>query len=157
MRRARVIGTTVCAAALLAAVQGAAPADGGVEAIAVIVHPAAPAGGMDPARLEAIFSGTQRSWSDGKPIITFNLPPEDPGRVEVDRVVLHMTSEQVSRYWIDQRIRSGQRPPRQVSDPALAVRLVGKLPGSIGYVPARLVDANVRVVARIRGGKVEAP
>jgi ABC-type phosphate transport system substrate-binding protein len=159
MPRARAIGLGALAAlaALAAAGESAAPAGEGGESIAVIVHPAVDVGALDTARLETIFGGTQRSWPDGKPIIAFNLPPDDPARVELERVVLHMTPEQVSRYWIDQRIRSGQRPPRQISDPMLAVRLVAKLPGSIGYVPARLADANVRVVARIRAGKVVPP
>jgi hypothetical protein len=44
-----------------------------------------------------------------------------------------------------------------VSDPALAVKLVARIPGAIAYVPAELVDRQVRVAARIRRGRVLAP
>jgi hypothetical protein len=44
-----------------------------------------------------------------------------------------------------------------VPEPALVARLVAKLPGSVGYVPASVTLNNVRVVARVRQGKVLAP
>jgi hypothetical protein len=36
-------------------------------------------------------------------------------------------------------------------------RLVAKLPGAIGYIPESFVTHEVRVLARIRNGKVLAP
>lgn len=136
---------------------GAASVAAEADDIVVVTHRLFPSKAIDAARLEAIFSAIERSGANGKPIIAFNYAPEDKLRVEFDRVVLHMTPEQVSRYWIDQRIRGGQRAPRQVSDPVLVLRLVGKLPGAIGYIPNRLVDDTVSVVARIRAGKVISP
>jgi hypothetical protein len=135
-----------------AAVAGSADGD-----IAVVVNPSLRAVRFDLAKLEAIFTTTARNGPDGKPIIVFNSPPDDKLRIEFDRVVLRMTPDQVSRHWIDQRIRNGQRPPRQIGDPALILRLVGKLPSSIGYVPRRLVDSTVVVVAFIHEGKVVTP
>lgn len=138
---------------------GAAPEEGAAASddIVVVVHRSFPAAQMDAPRLEAIFSAIERGGANGKPIIAFNYPPQDKLRMEFDRVVLGMTPGEVSRYWIDQRIRGGQRPPRQIADPVLVRRLVGKLPGAIGYLPPGLVDATVRIVARIRAGKVMAP
>lgn len=151
------VALLLAAAALLGGARPARSAGGAVEELAVIVNPSAAVDRVDGARLEAIFSAVERTWADGKPIIAFSFAPEDPLRVEFERVVLRMTPDQVSRYWIDQRIRNGLRPPRQIPDPVLALRLVAKLPGSIGYVPRRLVDASVRVVARVRDGKVLPP
>ena len=39
----------------------------------------------------------------------------------------------------------------------MIARLVAKLEGAIGYVPESLVARDVRVVARIRNGKVLPP
>lgn len=68
-----------------------------------------------------------------------------------------MSAEEVAKYWIDQRVRGGAPPPRQVPDPALALRLVAKLPGSVAYVPSSMVNSQVKVVARVSDGKVIGP
>jgi hypothetical protein len=87
----------------------------------------------------------------------FTYPPEAEVRRAFDGAVLRMSPEEVARFWLDQRIRGGARPPRQVPDPGLAVRLAAKLPGSIAYVPENLVNGSVKVVARIKSGKVVGP
>jgi hypothetical protein len=112
---------------------------------------------ISPAELENIFLLRRRQWSDGVPIVPFNYPPGDATRNAFDRAALRMSVDEAARYWLDQRIRSGTRAPRQLGDGGLAVRLVGRLPGAIAYVPAGMVNGSVRVVARIRGGRVVPP
>ena len=68
-----------------------------------------------------------------------------------------MDPDAVARFWLDRRVRSGSPPPRQAPDPVMIARLVAKLEGAIGYVPESLVARDVRVVARIRNGKVLPP
>jgi hypothetical protein len=125
--------------------------------LAVVVNPVVPVSRLSAAELESIFNSSRTSWPDGSSVGAFSYAPEDARRRTFDRVVLQMSLEEVGRYWLDQRVRGGPRPPRQVPDPALAVRLVAKLPGSIAYVPENLVNPNVKVVARIKSGKVVAP
>jgi ABC-type phosphate transport system substrate-binding protein len=108
-------------------------------------------------QLEAIFTLSQRQWNGGAGILAFNYEPGNPTRVEFDRVILHLSPEEVGRFWRDQRIRTGVHPPRQVTDPTLAMRLTTKMAAAIVYVPAGAVIPSVRIVARIRGGKVLAP
>ncbi len=131
-----------------------APAAAGEPDLVVVVHPSSQVTKLSASELEAIFTSVQRTWLDGKPVVAFNYAPQDPLRVHFERVVLRMTPEEVGRFWVDQRVRGAARPPRQVADPTLALRLVGKLPGSVAYLPANLVDSSVRVVARVRGDKV---
>jgi hypothetical protein len=150
--RARLLG-----AAVVVALAIAVPAAAGDDELAVVVHPATPCERLDAVALEALFTSSQRAWSDGRSVVALNYPPEDPRRVQFDRVVLHMTPEQVGRYWVDQRVRGGTRAPRQVPDPLLALRLVARLPGAVAYVPAALVDDTVRVVARLREGRLLEP
>lgn len=125
--------------------------------IAVIAHPSVPVERLPHAELASIFAGTMKTWRDGSPIRLFNLPAGHPTRTEFDRVVLRMTPEQVSRYWLDRRIRGEGTPPRQVQSPELLSRLVAALAGAVSYVPEDKVGSGVRVVARIRGGQVVAP
>jgi ABC-type phosphate transport system substrate-binding protein len=127
------------------------------ENLAIIVNPGVTTAKLTASELEAIFTSSQKNWSDGSNISTFSYAPEDPIRRLFDQVVLRMSPEEAARFWLDQRVRGGARPPRQVPDAALAVRLVGKLAGSIAYVPESLVNASVKVVARVRGGKVVDP
>ena len=125
--------------------------------LAVVVNPDVPVARLSASELESIFTSTRRNWSDGSNMSVFTYPPEAEPRQAFDGAVLRMSPGEVARFWLDQRIRGGARPPRQVPDPVLAVRLVAKLPGSIAYVPENLVSAGVKVVARIKAGKVVAP
>jgi ABC-type phosphate transport system substrate-binding protein len=125
--------------------------------LSVIAHPSVPSQKLAAAELAAIFTGAMKNWKDGSTIKLFNAPSGTPMRAEFDSVVLNMTPEQVSRFWIDKRIRGEGTPPRQVTPPELVNRLVATLPGAISYVPDDKVASGVRVVARVRGGKVVTP
>jgi len=116
----------------------------------VIVHPDNTQS-LPLTDVEAIFRTTLRHWPGGGGIVAFNLVPGSAERVNFDRAALRLTPEQVSRYWIDRKIRGGQPPPRAVPSPLLVVRLVRELRYAIGYVPASLAPSGVRVVARARG------
>jgi hypothetical protein len=129
----------------------------GGAAIAVVVHGGTKVVRLSEAELAAIFAGNRKAWSDGAAIRLFNLPLGHPVRVEFDRVVLSMTPEQVSRYWLDRRIRGEGTPPRQIPSPELLARLVLALAGAISYLPEDKVIPGLRVVARVRQGKVVGP
>lgn len=154
MRTARLLVVAVFCA--LAAFGGGARADD--PELAVVVHPSVSVRALSTAELEAIFTSAMLRWPDGKTIIAFHYAPEDPVRRVFDRVVLRMGSEEIGRFWIDQRIRGGAAPPRRAPSPRLAARVVARLAGSIAYVPVADVGTeNVRVVARVRGGVVVPP
>jgi hypothetical protein len=107
--------------------------------------------------LAPIFTVTKRELAGGRAVTPFNLPPKSQERVLFDQVVLGFDPDDAARYWIDQKIRGGNPPPRQIPDAALMHRVIGTLDDSIGYLPSDRVDATVRVVARIRNGKLTRP
>jgi hypothetical protein len=107
--------------------------------------------------LEEIYLRKQAHWASGDKVIPINLATENRLRLTFDRVVLGMGADEIARYWLDQRIRNGSNPPRELDDPALALRLVTRIQGVIAYVPDSSDLSDVRVVARIRGGKLLAP
>jgi len=131
--------------------------DSATAELAVIVHPKVPADKLTAEQLYGIFTVSRKDWSADLRVVVFNLSPDDKIRVAFDRAVLRMEPENVGRFWIDQRIRGGAKPPRYVPDPALVVRLVERLPGAIGYVPAKMAPSSVRIVARISQNKVVSP
>jgi hypothetical protein len=107
--------------------------------------------------LRAIFLRKRLVWSNGKHIVPLNQPTGSSVRLAFDSSVLGFSPEQVSRFWIDARIRSGTEAPRTVAGDAMIVNVVKLLPGCIGYVPVEQASAAVRVVARIDAGRVLPP
>lgn len=86
-----------------------------------------------------------------------NLPPDNPVRQEFDLVVLGMRPDDVERFWLDNKIRSGIGSPRKLSGPDSVVRYVSGDEAGIGYVATSDANDSVRVVARIRAGRVLPP
>lgn len=128
-----------------------------VSELVVVAHPKVPVALLDELELEAIFTTQRRYWNGSQPIVPFNLPPREEERILFDRVVLRMDPDEVGRYWLDRRVRGGPPPPRQAPDALTAARLVARLEGAIGYGPLGQSVPDVRVVARIRDGKVIRP
>jgi hypothetical protein len=133
------------------------PALAGDEPLAVFVHPKNGAKSLNAQELAAIFMSRRLHWEGSGRIIAFNYPARHPVRVSFDRAVLGMGPDEVARYWIDQRIRGGNPPPRQVPNGALIPKLVEQLEAAIGYAPASEVSQHVHVVAVVKNGKVETP
>jgi ABC-type phosphate transport system substrate-binding protein len=98
--------------------------------------------------LAAIFTTRRRNYENGGRIIPLNLPARSGDRVHFDESVLGMDPDEVARYWIDRKVRGGDPPPKQVPSAALVARLVQKLPGAIGYVPASMA-AGLKIIARL--------
>lgn len=125
--------------------------------IAVIVHLDNPINIMSRSDLRPIFQTTQKEWPNGDRIMPLNLPASDSTRKGFDSAVLGLDPDRATRYWIDRKIRGGARPPKKAPNAALAVAVVSKKAEAISYVPLDKVTKDVKVVARIRNGRVEAP
>ena len=98
------------------------------------------------ADLRQLYRGKRISIA-GIKTIPFNHPPGTPDRVGFDRVVLGMGPEEVGRYWVDQRIRGGDPPPRTIDSVSLLLRVVAALPGAIAYVREGFSSPELKVVS----------
>ena len=145
------------AAASLGEVVSPPPAGADGEEIAVIVHKANPLPSMNRAQLSAIFRAKSTQFPSGGHASAVNLPQESAVRQAFDYAVLGLKPEEVERYWLDSKIRSGVGSPRKLPGPAAVVHFVGSDESAIGYVSRRDAGESVRVVARIRGGQVVGP
>lgn len=125
--------------------------------VLVVVHEDVQVEQLSEAELAMIFTTRRREWPNGDRIIPLNLAARDPLRVAFDEAVLHMSPEEVARYWIDRRVRGGNRPPKQVPSEKLMAKVVSKLSATIGYVSADARLSGVRVVAKVVDGEVVAP
>jgi hypothetical protein len=97
------------------------------------------------ADLRQVYRGKQVAIG-GTKLVPFNHPPNTPDRVAFDRIVLGMSPEEVGRYWIDQKIRGGDSPPRIIDSVALLVRVVGALPGAVAYVREGFSSPDLKIV-----------
>lgn len=108
--------------------------------------------------LRPIFQTKTTSWPDGSDARPFNLPDTDPARHGFDAAVLGLDPDRVARYWVDRKIRGGERPPKTAPSGAVMLKVVSKTPGAVGYIDGSVaVDASVKVVAKIIGGEVTKP
>jgi hypothetical protein len=143
----------VLATVLSSAETPAAPA----VTLAIIANPGVPATALGSGEVASIFTRAKRTWKDGTTIRPLNMQIGSPERVEFDRVVLDMGADASAKYWIDKQVRGEEGAPKAVAQANIVVSLVASMSGAVGYVPEDRVDAKVRVIARIRDGKLVAP
>ncbi len=153
-RSCRSLGSLIVLVVLVSA--GVAPAASPTP-IAVIANPGVPATAVGAGELASIFTRAKRTWKDGSTIRPLNLQPGTPERAEFDRVVLDMSPDASAKYWMDKQVRGEEGAPKAVAQADIVVSLVATMSGAVGYVPENKVDARVRVIARIRDGKLVAP
>lgn len=125
--------------------------------LAIIVNASLPVDTIGSGELASIFTRTLRRWKDGTPVRPLNLHVGTAEREEFDRVVLAMSPEASAKYWIDKQVRGEEGAPKSVAQAEVVVNLVATMSGAVGYVPESKVDAKVRIVARIRDGRLIAP
>lgn len=108
--------------------------------------------GLKTSELKRIFTNQGDSDASGQRYVPFNHPPHTTDRVAFDRLVLGMSADDVSQFWIDRKIRGLPGPPRSVDSLSMLLRLVARLPGAISYArQAQLgTDTDVRAI-RIDG------
>jgi len=126
-------------------------------ALWVVVNPANPVNVLSVDELRAIFTASLRFWPHGGPIAPFNAPAGTPNRVLFDEAVLRLGPREAGQFWVDQKVRGGPPPPRQVASGVVLVAVVAKLEAAVGYVPAGTCLNGVKVVAVVEDGHVRAP
>jgi ABC-type phosphate transport system substrate-binding protein len=128
-----------------------------IEAIAIIANKSVIATSISRDDLRPIFQTKSNTWPDGTPAHPFNLADTDTLRMGFDAAVLGLDPARVARYWIDRKIRGGERPPPNVPSAAVMLKIVSKTPGAVGYVEAVAVDGSVRVLAKVIAGQMVKP
>jgi hypothetical protein len=96
--------------------------------------------------LRQLYRGKRLSVG-GLKVIPFNHPAGTPDRIGFDRLVLGMSPDEVGRYWVDQKIRGGDPPPRTIDSVSLLLRVVAALGGSLGYVREGFSSPELKVVS----------
>lgn len=133
----------------------ARPARAAEPPLVVIVGASSPLNDISRASLRRAFLA-EPTVIAGVKLLPLNQNPGTADRARFDGVILDLTPEAMSRFWIDQRIRGQGSPPRAIPSVALLCKLVAQLPGAISYVRAPEVPAGVKVLS-IDGKKPGTP
>ncbi len=100
--------------------------------------------------LRRIFISADDSGFSGQRSVPFNHTARSSDRIGFDQTVLHMNPEEVSRFWIDRKIRGLPGPPRAVDSLSQLLRLVSHTSAGVGYARPNQLTKEVRVI-RIDG------
>jgi hypothetical protein len=142
--------------AWLAPVLGAEPALAAPFVLVPIVAGSSVLRDISLGTLRRVFRSEQVTGPDDVRLVGFNHPVGSRARELFDHVVLGMDPAQVARYWVDQRIRGGARPPRSVASVALLREVINAFPGAVGYLELADLDASVRALT-INGAGPDSP
>ncbi len=132
-------------AALVAAIF--LPALGRAEPVAIVVDRDNPKTDASVDELRSLFLGKRTDWSDGARAVPVDLEPGAPAREAFNAAVLKLPQSGVDQYWVDQKVRGAGNPPKTVSSPGSAVKIVAKVRGGVAYVPLSAVDGSVKVLS----------
>jgi len=113
--------------------------------LAVIVGEATPLTDVSKSTLRRAFL-SEPTVEAGVKLLPLNHNPGTSERSRFDSAILGLQPDDMSRFWIDQRIRGQGSPPRAIPSVPLLGKLLAHLPGAISYVKATEIPAGVKVL-----------
>ena len=150
MRRATRSRFPVALGALLASLFGVAPSTAHAqesEPLAIVVNRSNPLSEISLVDLRRVFRGQRSRWSNGRRV---TLVMRDPGTREREAILqsLYGVAEDDYHRTYMQAVFSGETTdaPKTLASTNGVLRFVYTVPGAIGYVRARDVDASVKTL-----------
>ncbi len=131
---------------------GLAAAPAGAETMAVIVSKNNPIASLSMTEIRRIYQDEMVRWPGGEKIEVYDLPVDNPGRVQFSRRVIGKAAERVASEWANKKItNTAKNPPKIVKSKVLMLYKVGKSRLAIGYLPLAMVKGKpkVKVMATI--------
>jgi ABC-type phosphate transport system substrate-binding protein len=114
----------------------------------VIVHPDVAVNEVTVDELARIYRKETTRWPDGAPIMPVEVGGTAPTRAAFYRTILKLMVGDVTAYWINQAMTTGNNPPKVFSSDSLVIHYVGQTPGAVGFVgPGTPLDDRVKQVA----------
>jgi ABC-type phosphate transport system substrate-binding protein len=122
------------AAWLLVAAVTAGPARAGDLDFVVIAHPAVSVQDLSLDELARIYKKETTRWPDGSPIVPVELGGAGATRAAFYESTLRLMVGDVTAYWINQAMTTGNNPPKVFSSDSLVLHYVAQTPGAVGFV-----------------------
>lgn len=121
----------------------AAPAN----ALVIVTQKSSALSDLTLRELKRLYQSEQVNGPDGTQIIPLNRPVGSSARVAFDQLVLKMDPDEVGRYWIDRKIRGQTGAPKAIPSLDLLRRAVASVAGTLTYLSAAEVTADLKVVS----------
>lgn len=136
--------------ALLLSLLALAPSTGHAqvaEPLAIVVNRSNPLAEISLVDLRRVFRGQRSRWTNGRRVTLVMRDPGAPERDAILRSVYGLDEAEYRRAYL-QAVFSGQTSdaPRTLASSNGVLRFVYNVPGAIGYVRARDVDASVKTL-----------
>jgi len=118
--------------------------------LAVLVARSSAVQDLSMTALRRVFINEGDTDPSDQRYVPFNHPPHTTDRMAFDKLVLGMSADEVSQFWIERKIRGMPGPPRSVDSLSLLLRVISRLPGAIGYARSSKIAGEVRAI-RVNG------
>lgn len=117
------------------------------EGLAIVVHKDTEVDNLSMIELRNIFLANQQFWPNRSRIILLVRAPQSDERDFVLNSIYQMNEQQFRQYWIAKMFRAEvPRGPKIVFSTDMTHDLVVAIPGSISFMRADAVTADVKVV-----------
>jgi len=138
----------LAACMMVTAIALSAPVFGDDLGFVVVAHPDVAVDQLSADELGRIFKKESTRWPDGTPIVPVEVGGTAPTRSSFYRATLKLVVGDVTAYWINQAMTTGNNPPKIFSSDGLVMRYVGQTPGAVGFVsPTTPADPRVKRIA----------
>jgi ABC-type phosphate transport system substrate-binding protein len=150
MRRSQMSPYRWVVGALVASLLGVSPGVARAqdsEPLAIVVNRGNPLTEISLADLRRVFRGQRSRWSNGRRVTLVMRDPGAPERLAILQSLYGLEEEQYRRTYL-QAVFSGEATdaPKTLASTNGVLRFVYNVPGAIGYVRARDVDASVKML-----------
>jgi hypothetical protein len=123
-----------------------ASAASGKSVLAIVTQKGSALEGLTLRELKRLYLGEHLGAPDGKRLMPLNQAASSPQRVGFERLVLGMSPDEATRFWIDRKIRGQSGPPKSVPSVELLRRVVASLPGAVTYLERAEVVGDLKVL-----------
>ena len=124
--------------------------------VAVIVHPDNPVA-MDRDMVVDLYLGRSEHYPDGRYALPFDLAGDHPLRERFFRALNGMSIRNLNSYWSRLMFGGNRLPPQRLPDPAAVHDIVATNRSAIGFIDARDVRSDVRVVLMLAEPSIDQP
>jgi len=125
------------------------------DVIAIIANSANPVTTVGASHAKKMYMNTLLTWSNGNPIVMYDLKPNDPLRQFFSKKVLGMSARKVAERWAHLRITNrAKNPPINIKSQRLLIRRIAVQKWAIGYISLDAVkkaqNPNIKIVGIIK-------
>lgn len=124
------------------------------EDVAVVAHKNVPESNLSSSRLLDFYTGDIKSWSNGDPVVVFDLKEKGPTR-DSFYSWLGKSPTRMKSIWMKKLLSGEGDPPEALDTEEEIVERVATTPGAVGFVRISLASEQVTTLNIIKDSQAE--